>query len=852
MLSSFAEELKHMQYLRFCLIIIAICAFHPKSFSQGNCEVWEWADSLGVNTGYQLHSIEVDADGNQYVMGDFHGSITLGTSALNAANGRYFIAKRDTNHIWSWAVQLSQKFLAGNDVFDLDINEATNSLMITGSFYDSLYLGPMSLVSGHNWSSLFVAKLDLNTQQWLWAKGVTDSSHVRGSSIITDSTGNIFVAGFDNLASAFSDSLHFGGHSLPLDTSISFVAKLSSSGNWIWVKQIGGGATPPQLAYRKSKMVAAGTFWSANLIQGKYFITALDTSGNTQWKTQSSGGSTGWVRSLKLDQNNNVYLAGDFTGGLQIGTTSLSTSLPNQFVAKVNSAGQWQWATSSDRKVVTSTSSHGLIGVVTNKFGNTYYVGSYKEEIVFGNDTIKASINKPAYLWAKCNSQGTWEWALNLKIHSFSNNTVFSRRILTSDVDGNIYFQGKTRSKARFGFNFIQNPDHFIAKINVSGIPEVNAGVDTLLQCGSRYRLPTYSNMLGEMNIKWTPEVGLSNPDTLNPTFDTKSTRTYYVSVTSSLGCTAMDTINLFVDSASSFGSGIPISTSNGSNFFCQNANFSISAPSYFSDFHWDNGDTTQSIFPKKPGKYILVARDSLGCFEMDSITLAPLADIKSPSFLLCDNDSLPLSINTFGLDSLKWNTGSKSSQIYANQPGKYWVDAYRGACWATDTVEVILFTDTANANFADSIYGLEVHFAPTSIGVNNGYWDFGDGTYLSGVNVSHTYANPGTYPVCFYSKDICGGEGEQCKNVSVTDIGITELKPIEVFSLFPNPANDILNISSARVLAPHIMVFDVSGRILLEKNLSKSNNWQLNIQSLPSGYYFIKVGNQTSKFGKI
>lgn len=76
--------------------------------------------------------------------------------------------------------------------------------------------------------------------------------------------------------------------------------------------------------------------------------------------------------------------------------------------------------------------------------------------------------------------------------------------------------------------------------------------------------------------------------------------------------------------------------------------------------------------------------------------------------------------------------------------------------------------------------------------------------------------------------------------------------------SLYPNPANDVLNLQIDQSIdLQSIFVFDVSGKLVIEQNLSDNNTLQqqLNISKLQNGIYFLKVnslqGLTTIKFVK-
>ena len=64
---------------------------------------------------------------------------------------------------------------------------------------------------------------------------------------------------------------------------------------------------------------------------------------------------------------------------------------------------------------------------------------------------------------------------------------------------------------------------------------------------------------------------------------------------------------------------------------------------------------------------------------------------------------------------------------------------------------------------------------------------------------------------------------------------------------VYPNPANASLNIKLLQVLAANssLQVTDIAGRIVMQKMVSNGTiNFPLDVKSLPSGRYFIKIQN--------
>lgn len=74
--------------------------------------------------------------------------------------------------------------------------------------------------------------------------------------------------------------------------------------------------------------------------------------------------------------------------------------------------------------------------------------------------------------------------------------------------------------------------------------------------------------------------------------------------------------------------------------------------------------------------------------------------------------------------------------------------------------------------------------------------------------------------------------------------------------SLYPNPANDMLNVNLKNIKNANIKVYNMQGEIIIEQQQNTNNGInQINIQSLSSGLYFIHINganySQTLKFIK-
>jgi hypothetical protein len=150
---------------------------------------------------------------------------------------------------------------------------------------------------------ILLNRYTVQAQQWDWATATTrlNFATVYIAQVVTDAQGNSYVTGH------FQDVVNFGTHQLTASQPSTgyqanpdlFVAKLTAGGQWDWAVQAGG---------------ADG--------QAKGIGLIVDASGQ------------------------NIYVTGLAVGPASFGAIALpaAAGANNGFVARLSSAGQWQWA----------------------------------------------------------------------------------------------------------------------------------------------------------------------------------------------------------------------------------------------------------------------------------------------------------------------------------------------------------------------------------------------------------------------------------------------------------------------------------------------------------------------------
>lgn len=130
--------------------------------------------------------------------------------------------------------------------------------------------------------------------------------------------------------------------------------------------------------------------------------------------------------------------------------------------------------------------------------------------------------------------------------------------------------------------------------------------------------------------------------------------------------------------------------------------------------------------------------------------------------------------------------------------------------------------------------------------------------TWNPGLSTSDTMiiANSGIYAVTVnYINSSCGVNTSSINVIADPNcmtVGLFEKTESILVSLFPNPTNNLLNITSKTELQK-IEVTSITGQILLSES-SKNNNYTLNLENYSNGIYFITIydGNRIIKREKI
>ncbi|WP_165699391.1 SBBP repeat-containing protein [Hymenobacter jejuensis] len=387
---------------------------------------------------------------------------------------------------WQWAQAISPVTLVEKPTADEGsvagqkvAVDALGNVYVVGSFIGNARFGTLTLTASESSADVFVAKLD-PAGQWQWAVRAGGTSIDAATGVAVDASGSVYIVG--NFLSPRAD---FGATTLTnTGGSDVFVAKLDPAGQWQWAVGAGGVEVERvnEIALDKSgNVLIAGDFFSPSarfgpmtltnntLMSLDLFVAKLDPAGQWQWAIRAGGTGNESAAGVALDGNNNVFLTGEFNSpDVRFGATSLAAEngSTDVFVAKLNPEGEWQWATKAGGSAGTDVGN----SVAVDKSGNVLVTGYFlSPRADFGTTTLTSSGSSDVFV-AKLNPSGQWQWAV--KAGGLADDR---SNCIAVDGAGNAVVTGYFLSPSSlFGLSNLTNSgplgvDLFVAKLNPEG-----------------------------------------------------------------------------------------------------------------------------------------------------------------------------------------------------------------------------------------------------------------------------------------------------------------------------------------------------------------------------------------------
>ncbi|MGB1248420.1 MAG: PKD domain-containing protein [Chitinophagales bacterium] len=792
-------------------------------------EGWQWMHSIGGQEGqdiYQeqdeINDMHVDKWGNTYIGGDFYNQIYIQDTVLyspqlisgnrDATGG--FICKLDCNGELAWASRWGSA--NGGRVFHvLPFKDDVIVFGHTGTNqgYDS-YIGDSIFMTGQ-WSyySNIIARYS-GDGELLWATDDTDGG-VSYKAVNIDLEGNIYAVGNSN-----------GDSNTYQDISLSdgiFFLKLDSNANYITHNMLTDSLLFP-------------TFNSINFIE-------LDDIGNM------------YIGGI-LDSAQHAFSGVPIDYGMGRSVA---------FLAKYDADFNLQWLEQSEN--LGNTASTMTESVVIDDVLNCYaahtannysIVGGEYRGVSFQGDTIdnyhgnlqssyKFVINKydesGNMLWLK--QVNSYRRDQNSKMGMYvSNDTIVSFGLIGA---GAFNIDNFDTVLAETSFMLLQLDTNGIM-LDISFFPTVSSG----------YYIP-YGAVLSSSNnvhIAGMHSNYIEFPDsTLYPRNGSGSNRDIFIAKYGTSSCFHCDSIAINFSVEQDMGYTAVVSSQE-----------TLWAEEYYWDF--GNGATSTDSLPQPSivysdtGVYTVCLTATSYC---DSQTLCQDIHISCPpplaqdySYATGNNNIVIQSMDVAQNDSYYWDFGDEATSTDSLPTHQYLESGdYEVCLFAMNSCGVDSFCQAVTIDCpAPVIVDWEVEIDTTSlrstlfnvVNYDSVGWVYGDGGTSTEEMPVYSYSAEGMYEVCMTAYNSCGATSI-CEEISVVGTGILQLGDGSQLSVYPNPAEDVLNIRVKNKQSDYqLLMIDNMGKRVLKDKLDKDEN-QINIGHLSQGIYYLVFSYKNQKY---
>lgn len=844
-----------IQMKKIASTLIVICIFISLVPLNAQSVNHVWSRQLGGTGNDRGQSIVVDLSGNTIVTGRYNGVADFdpGPAVFNLTslgNTDIFVSKYDPTGNFLWARGIGG---SGTDAGVIVKVDASGNIVVGGS-----YSGTVDFdfgASTHNLISngandIFILKIDASGN-FMWADGIGGSNVENVNALAIDASDNIYVAGDFTGANVDFDP----GAGLAILSSVNtppapshpdiYILKLSPTGNFSWVKQIGASTDETVKSISMDGtggLVLTGAFagvvdfdpgpgvtnLSAPATLTNAFLLKLDLTGNFVWARQLGGSSNSSSGdAIATDNTGNIYTTGvfygvgDFDPGAGIYNLVAAGTTADFYVSKLDASGNFVWA-----KGFGNTYNDYSYAIAADATSGVYVAGRFTGNVDFDpgvNDFILAAPNGIFSYHAfsmKLDLAGNFVWARSIAKPLLTTGSNFSvGNSIFLDGSGNVYTSGYYRGAADFdpGMNLFvmpsSNEDIFVQKLsqNSCGGPNYTSIAltvcDSLVIAGNTYKVSgtssnIFSNLVGcdsivNLNLTVNQSSGSSHSHTSCDSF-TFNGNVYTTSglhldtFTNAVGCDSIVSLQLTL-LYSTFDT-LVHST-------CDT--FDLNGTPYYATGFYNQNFTAAN-----------------GC---DSVVVLDLT-------ILNTLDTIPqTSCSPFVFNG----------STYTNS------GFYQHSFTSVNSCDSIVVLDLTINSVDATLSNTGLSLMAGATGATYQWYDCNTWVPIAGETAqSFVFSQPGSYAVEVTQNG--------CKDTSVCLIvnSVKDINKDSYMRLYPNPSDGNLTIEVFLPLRDAIIrVIDLSGRVVKTKNDAKGEKVMLDLSSLSSGLYIVEIeDNNTLK----
>lgn len=734
------------QLLILFLLFLVIGTYAQQPFLQ-------WADHFRgqpSSTGDEYilaTSIQTDQNGNLYSTGRFNNAVDfdpgpgifiLNTSAASQPN--VFISKLNDAGALLWVKKLDIREIE-DPALALDRH---GNVYITGKLKVLTDMDPgpgIHTIAPIGSSDAFILKLDPQGN-FLWVKQFGGTAEVPvGLSITIDAYGDIIFGGHFNRTIDLDPGPQV--YNLDAVTTETFIAKLTSNGDFIWAKQVGKFTVPGgNVSLRKVVCDPMGNIFLTGIFHGTAdfdpgspafivtstgsvitYILKLSITGDFIWvKTIDDMEFTGGIypNGIDIDFNNNVYVTGfyhtqhtnyDFDPGPAVFTLPELNESQHMFLLKLDQHGNFVWAKNWGANGPFLPHVMG-IDVAVDAADDVYVMAKFYGSGDYDPGPAVVSYNLSTLGFIKLTSGGVFIAATPFL--SPTSGSVSSAKI-TTDVFLNVFVSGSFGGEVDFdpglgvtSYNASDRTHGFSAKYSrCMGMTSSTISAST---CSSftlnsqSYETPgIFTQILPNANgcdsliildLNIEKIVTNRNEKICQGEYffaggsNQTQTGIYRDTLQTVNGCDSIIVTSLSVNI-------LPVIDIGADGDLCQGEDRLLQESRNYPEYLWSNGSVESHITVNTAGIYSLTVTDEFGCKGSDTVKVENVWPL--PTGFLGPDSSI-CKYSTLELHSLKafpqylWSNGNTASAIKMETPGVYWLQVTdQHGCSNRDSVEIFL-----------------------------------------------------------------------------------------------------------------------------------------------------------------
>jgi PKD repeat protein len=277
----------------------------------------------------------------------------------------------------------------------------------------------------------------------------------------------------------------------------------------------------------------------------------------------------------------------------------------------------------------------------------------------------------------------------------------------------------------------------------------------------------------------------------------------------------------------------------------CQDETVMLDAGIDNAQYKWNTGASSKTISVKTTGNYQVTVTDINGCKASDNATVTvnptPIVNLGGAQSI-CQNETLLLDAENAGATYL-WNTGAISQTISVNQTGRFTVKVTNDYQCSNSGEANVTVRPIPTVNIGvDTIDVATFPFLIKPMQVDPGLYLWSNGS----TNLNTTIYTSGTYTLQTTNTYGCSNaDSITIRNTT----GIVDLSKTAQISIFPNPAQNELNvsISSPKQQVYTIELHSFQGQILKRIFTEPTFNYfeKIDVGDLAPGVYAIRIATK-------